>query len=184
MAKTVSSWKSKKLYSIVSPETFGSQEMGSTFASDPQQLTGRTIRVSLKDLTGERSRQHILITFRLDSVAVGKVLTKFKEFTLSKGYLRSRVRKGISKIDYLKKIKVGDKSARIKVIVLTHQGVTYMQKKEIMSSIDKFLAEYKDKKPEQFVQEVLFGKVGTNIYHMLKSVCPIRRIEVESLEML
>jgi len=184
MAKTVSAWKNKKVYSIIAPETFGSQELGTTLANEPQKLKGRTIRVSLKDLTGDRSKQYIILTFKLENVSNETVNTKFKKFNLSKGYLRSKVRKGISKIDYTKRIRLEDTEAQIKIIVLTPQSVTNIQKKEITTFMSKFLDDYKDKKSDQFVQEVLFGKIGTNIYHRLKSICPIKRIEVENIELL
>ena len=96
--KTVSAWKQKKLYTILAPENFDSQELGYTITADPEKMKGRTVKMSLDELTGDRSKQYIILVFSLDEVKGDKVQTKFKKFYMSEGYLKSKVRKGSTKV--------------------------------------------------------------------------------------
>ena len=49
-------WKQKKLYKITAPTSFDQQEIGGTMASNESSLIGRTIEMSLKDLTGDKGQ--------------------------------------------------------------------------------------------------------------------------------
>ena len=101
MAKEISSWKQKTLYRIIAPENFESKEVGNTLASDPKNLIGRRIDVSLKELTDDKTKQHLKVILEINDVKEDRALTKFRMFSASQGYLHSNVRKGMSKIDYI-----------------------------------------------------------------------------------
>ena len=106
MAKKISSWKQKSKYTIIAPENFENHELGDTLAKDSKQLIGRTVDVSLRDLVGDKSKQHLKLVFEVNDVEGSKANTQFKAFTANPGYLRSKVRKGSSKIDCVKRIKI------------------------------------------------------------------------------
>ena len=64
--KAVSSWKSKKRYTLVAPEYFEGRQLGSTIADDPGKLAGRTVKVNMKMLIDDRSKQYMNIIFEVD----------------------------------------------------------------------------------------------------------------------
>jgi len=181
MAKEISSWKHKSMYRIIAPENFDSRELGTTLSSDPKKVIGRSIEVSLKDLTDDKSKQHLNVIFEINEVKDDKALTQFKVFQANRGYIYSKVRKGMSKVDYIGKLKLVDSEIKIKIMAVTHQNVKTSQKKEILSRIGKTLDRYKDVNLNDFLQALLFGKLGTEIYHNAKSICPIRRVEIEEV---
>jgi len=182
MAKEISSWKQKSEYKIVAPENFNSRELGSTFGSEPKNLVGRRIGVSLKDLTDDRTKQYLKVYLEVEKVEDGKAVTKFKIFEVDKGYMHSRVRKGMSKVDYIGNLVLSDGKARIKISAVTQRKTQSSQKREILVRIIKTVENYKAGSVNDLVQATLFGKLGTEIYHNVKGIVPINRVEVEELK--
>ncbi|MBN2250487.1 MAG: hypothetical protein JW724_00245 [Candidatus Altiarchaeota archaeon] len=182
MAKDISSWKQKNSYKLIAPENFESKELGMTFSSDPKNLIGRRIDVSLKDLTSDRSKQHLKVILEVSDVNEGNALTKFKIFQANQGYIHSKIRKGMSKINYVRTLTLPDAKVRIKIMAVTHKNIKTSQKSEILSRIAKTVEGYTSTGLNDFVQATLFGKLGTDIYHSCKSICPISRVEVEEVK--
>ena len=181
MAKEVSSWKQKTEYKILAPENFDSREVGVTFGSDEKALVGRSVDVSLKELTDDRSKQYLKLELEITGAKDGKAQTKFKVFRVDPGYLHSKIRKGMSKIDYVTFLNLADGKVRVKVVAVTQVKAKMSQKKEILARMGKALEGYQNMALTDFVQATLFGKLGTDIYHNTKTVCPINRIEIEEV---
>ena len=181
-AKTVSAWKQKKAYVIVAPDNFESQEIGHTLASDPSRISGRTAKVSLGDLTGDRSKQYLTVVFELTDVNGDRVNTKFKKFYMAEGYLKSRIRKGSSKLDYMTESAFGGVKVKLKMMVLSRNRITTPQRKQIIGTINDILGRHRSVSFEQFLQAVIFGKFGTEIYKSIRTICAISRVEVYELK--
>jgi len=186
MAKktTVSSWKKKRQYTILAPDNFDNKFIGVTVASDPKSLVGRTIRLSLRELLEDKSKQHLKLTFEVHKVEGEVAHTKFKVFDVVYGYLRSKIRKGMNKIDYIGDYKTQDAKIRVKVMVAASGSMTANQKAKICAELDKILKGIESEKLDQVVQMTLFGKLGTNIYRSIKGVFPINRVEITQIRVL
>jgi len=181
-AKTVTSWKNKKVYQILAPENFEFQEIGETISSDPANLKGRTINVSLGELTSDRSKNYMNLIFEITDVNGDKAQTRFKKFFIPTGYLRSKVRKRTSKVDYMRDIRVGERKVRVKIMILSRHKISAVQTASLKAGVQRVLDEFAKDGVDKFVQQTLFGKLGTEIYKRIKSVCPIMRVEVYTLE--
>jgi small subunit ribosomal protein S3Ae len=183
-AKTVTSWKNKKIYTITAPDNFDYQEVGETLASEPDKLIGRTINISLGELMGDRSKNYMNLVFEVADVKGDKAHTKFKKFFIPEGYLRSKVRKRTQKIDYMKDILFGERKVRVKIMVLSRHRISDVQETQIKERIAAVLSEHSNIEADKFVQQTLFGKLGTEIYKRIKTVCPIMRVEVYEIDIL
>ena len=62
-------WREKSWYDIKTPVEFGEKDIGSTPARDPEFLAGRTVEVTMRELTGDFSKQYIKLQFEIDNVA-------------------------------------------------------------------------------------------------------------------
>jgi len=185
MAKKISSWKQKSIYTIVAPENFDFRELGDTIANNPENLIGRTIDVSLRDITGDKTKQHLKIVFEINEVKDKKAYTRFKVFNVNPGYLRSRVRKGTSKIDCIHRIDIEPNlRVQVKVMAVTHQNIKTSRVRDITAKISEILDKYKNTKLDDFIQSTLFGKLGTEIYREIKKIAPVRRVEIEQVKVL
>ena len=182
--KKVGSWKDKSAYDVIAPENFDSVSLGTTIASNPGLLKGRNIDISLKDLTGDRGKQHIKLVFVIDKVDGNQVHTRFKMFNMNPGYLKSRVRKGGSKIDYIDMVEMGGEKVKIKIITVTNGHIQSSQKRDVTVKISSIIKSHGNDKLNEFAQIALFGKLGTEIYHGIKNICPVKRVEIEQLRVL
>lgn len=182
--KKVGSWKDKSAYDVIAPENFDSVILGVTIASNPDLLKGRSVDISLKDLTGDRGKQHLKLVFSINEIEGKKAHTRFKMFRMNPGYLKSRVRKGGSKIDYIDMMEMGGEKVKIKIMTVTNGHIQSSQKRDVTVRISSILKSHRKDRLNEFAQMAIFGKLGTEIYHAIKNVCPIKRVEIEHLEVL
>jgi len=180
--KTVSAWKQKKLYTIVAPENFDSREIGHTIGAEPEKIVGRTVKISLGELTNDRSKQYLIVVFEISEVKGETAHTKFKKFYISEGYLKSKVRKGSTKLDYMTDFVLGGINVRLKMMVLSRHRITTPQRRQIVSTIVEILGRHQSNRFDQFLQAIIFGKFGTEIYKTIKTICPISRVEIYELQ--
>ncbi|RLG58159.1 MAG: 30S ribosomal protein S3ae, partial [Candidatus Hydrothermarchaeota archaeon] len=97
--RKVDTWKTKKWYDIYAPKMFGEIKIGETVASNPENLIGRVIEVTLKDITGEFTKQHIKLKFQIHEVKGDKAYTKLKGHELSREYMRSQIRRKTTRVE-------------------------------------------------------------------------------------
>lgn len=182
--KTVSSWKSKKSFTIVAPENFDSQKIGDTFAGDPEALKGRSVNTTLGGLTGDRGKNYLNLVFEVHEVKGDTAHTRFKKFFIPTGYLRSKVRKRTTKIDYVTTITVGGERMRVRIMVLSRHSISDVQKTNIKERMTEILESHTKDKKDKLIQHVLYGKLGTEIYKEIRTICPIMRVEVYQVQMM
>ena len=133
-------------------------------------------------MTKERSKNYLNLVFEVFDVKSDKAHTRFKKFFIPVGYLRSKVRKRTKKIDYIGDIDVGGQKIRMKIMVLSRYNISDIQKRQIKDYIAESLSEHGESSLDKFVQQTLYGKVGTEIYKKIKLVCPVMRVEVHNIQ--
>ncbi len=182
--KKVGSWKNKSTYEIIAPENFDSVSLGTTVASNPDLLKGRSVDISLKNLTGDRGKQYLKLVFGIDKIEHGKAYTRFRRFKVNPSYLKSRVRKGGSKISYTGVVGMGGDKVKIDIMTVTNGHIQSSQKRDVIVGISSILESHMKDTLNEFIQMALFGKLGTEIYHGIKNICPMKRVEIEQLEVI
>ena len=89
----------KRWYDLIAPEQFDRTELGSTFADEPDKIRGRTVEVTLGDITGDQGENNTKLTFKVNDVSSDAAYTEFIKHELARDYVRSLVRRGASKVD-------------------------------------------------------------------------------------
>ena len=84
---------------------FEDKEIGETPAKDPELLIGSGVEVTMRELTGDFSKQYIKLKFEIDNVAGTVANTKFTGHKTTTDYVRSMIRKGTSRIDASQSLK-------------------------------------------------------------------------------
>ncbi len=177
-------WKAKQWYNLVAPEMFGKANIGETVADVPEKLIGRVIEVTLGELTNDLSKQNIKLLLKVDSVGGDSAYTKFTGHQLTQDYLRSLVKRSTSNVET--NISVSTKDGyviRVKPSCYTIKRARANQVKAIRSIMNNvIISRAKEMDLEQFVQEVVTGKLSASIYHDVKPIYPLRRVEVRKTE--
>src|SRR4030066_265266 len=92
-------WKAKGWYNILAPEMFNKQLLGETIADEPGKIMGRIAEVTVQDLTGDFSKMHIKLQFKVHHVQGQDALTQFVGHDMTSDYVRRLTRRKRTRTD-------------------------------------------------------------------------------------
>ncbi len=173
-------WRSKSWFMIVAPPYFGNIELGSVPAEEEERLIGRVAEATLYDITGDFSHQYLKMFFQVNAIEGKTARTLFKGHEYSRDYLRSLVRRRTTKVDGLFNLTTKDGfKLRIAVSALTLSRIKTSQEKTIRKIMDRIIKEKSAALTlDQFVQEMVLGKIASDIYNESKLVAPLRHVGI------
>lgn len=173
-------WRDKKWYTVMSPPYFGGVELGAIPADDPSKLIGRIVDSTLYDITNDFAHQYLKLYFRVEEVEGKTARTVFKGHEYSRDFLRSLVRRRTTRVDGIFNVTTKDKyGLTLAVSVFTLSRIKTSQEQEIRKIMSKIVKEKASTLTfDQFVQELVLGKVASDIYNDSKKISPLRHVGV------
>ena len=173
-------WRGKSWYMIVAPSFFGNIELGSVPAEEEDKLIGRVVEATLYDITGDFSHMYMKLFFQVEEMDGKTAKTQFKGHEYSRDYLRSLVRRRTTKVDGLFNLTTKDGyKLRISVSALTLSRIKTSQEKIIRHLMDRIVKEKAAALTlDQFVQEMVLGKIASDIYNQAKKMAPLRHVGI------
>ncbi|HYA77554.1 MAG TPA: 30S ribosomal protein S3ae [Verrucomicrobiae bacterium] len=179
-------WRGKGWYMVVAPSFFGNVELGSIPAQEPEQLIGRVVEATLYDITSDFSHHFLKMFFQVNEIDGKTAKTLFKGHEYSRDYLRSLVRRRTTKVDSLINLTTKDGyKLRIAVSALTLSRIKTSQEKIIRKMMEKTIHEKANALSlDQFVQEMVLGKIASDIYNQAKEVAPLRHVGIRKSKLL
>ena len=174
--KTVDKWKKKKWFTITASKLFDNKILAETPAEKPINISGRTMRVGLDRLTGQRIRKDTLVYFKTMDVQGQNINTRISKFELTKSSVGRLIRRGNSKIMVSEKIPVVGGEARITLIAVTARKATGSQKTGINKIMRNHLNELRGKEFEEVVKELIFGKLTRTISDDAKKIFLVKKV--------
>ena len=180
-------WREKRWITVNAPDSFNNVPIAYVPITDDDNASGRLLEVTLYDiLKGDPSQHQYKIYFQIDKVDGDKASTIFKRFEYSKEFLRSLVRRGSSKINFIIDIKTKDGYIfRIKVIALTHRQLNTSRKHALrLIARDVINKTVPDMTIEQFVQATCYSKINSDIMAAFKKVIRVRHVGLEKVKLI
>jgi len=179
-------WRSKSWYMIVAPPYFGNVELGAVPSDDPSKLMGRIIDSTLYDITNDFQHQYLKMYFQVVEVDEKTAKTVFKGHEYSRDYLRSLVRRRTTRVDSLIKVTTKDGyKLRLAVSVFTLSRIKTSQENSMRKLMMRIIKEKSEALTfDQFVQEVVLGKIASDIYNKAKKISPIRHVGIRKSKLL
>jgi small subunit ribosomal protein S3Ae len=180
-------WREKKWITVNAPDSFNNVPIAYVPITDDENAPGRVLEVTLYDiLKGDPSQHQYKMYFQLDKVNGDKASTIFKRFEYSKEFLRSLVRRGSSKINFIMDAKTKDGYIfRIKVIALTHRQLNTSRKHALrLIARDIINKTVPEMTIDQFVQATCYGKINSDIMAAAKKVIRIRHVGLEKVKLI
>lgn len=173
-------WKEKNWYSVKTPIAFEDKEIGETPAKDPDLLIGRGVEVTMRELSGDFSKQYIKLRFEIDNVAGNVANTKFTGHKTTTDYVRSMIRRGTSRIDTSVVVKTkDDHRIKLHVLAVTTRRAKSSQQKYMREVITDLLTEAAAEKSfEDLIKSAVNGKLASEVYHTAKKIYPLKRVEI------
>jgi len=90
--------KKKKWWSIESPKALGGASVGQSTAYEASELKGRTVNITLAQLTGDMKKQGTYVTLQIKDVEDNKATTTVERIELSNGTIKRLVKRGRAKV--------------------------------------------------------------------------------------
>jgi len=179
-------WRSKVWYTVVAPPYFGNVELGAIPADEPEKLIGRVMEATLYDITGDFSHQYLKLYFQITQVEGKTARTMFKGHEYSRDYLRSLVRRRTTKVDGIFNVSTKDGYRfRVAVCAFTLSRIKTSQEHAIRKIMAKIVEEKSAALTmDQFVQEMVLGKIASDIYNEARKIVPLRHVGVRKSKLL
>jgi len=179
-------WRGKDWYSIVSPSYFGEIELGNVPADEASKLVGRVVDSTLYELTNDFAHQYLKMLFQVSEVGGKTARTIFKGHEYSRDYLRSLVRRRTTRIDVIDNVATKDGyQLRLAVSAFTLARIRTTQEHAIRSIMKRTVEEKaKELTFDQYVQEMVLGKIASDIYNEAKKVAPIRHVGIRKSKLI
>ncbi|BAW30840.1 MAG TPA: 30S ribosomal protein S3ae [Methanothermobacter sp.] len=173
-------WKEKNWYTVTAPRLFGEKEIGLTPARDPKLLSKRRVEATMRELTGDFSRQYVKLKFEIENITGDKAATKFIGHEVTTDYVRSMIRRGTSRVDAPKIVKTKDDyKIKIHILAITTRRAKSSQQKYMRKIIEDKIEEIASEKTfDELVEGIVTGKIASEIYHEAKKVYPLKRVEI------
>ena len=179
-------WKAKTWYNILAPPSFDNVTIADTLADSPDSLINRVTGVSLQDLTNDFRKSHITLFFKIDKVEESNAHTRFIGHSLTSDYLRRMIRRRRSKIEGVYDVSTRDGAVvRVKPFATTEKRIQNSQRKIVREAMKKTINDdAKTSILSEFINNILDGKLGSDIYKMCKKLYPVKRIEIYKTEVI
>jgi small subunit ribosomal protein S3Ae len=180
-------WREKRWVNVSAPDSFNNVPIAYVPITDDENASGRVIEITLFDiLKGDPSQHQYKLYFQIDKVDGENASTIFKRFEYSKEFLRSLVRRGSSKINFIIDIKTKDGYVfRIKVIALTHRPLNTSRKHALrIITRDVINNTVPEMTIDQFVQATCYSKINSDLMAAFKKVIRVRHVGLEKVKLI
>jgi len=173
-------WRSKAWYTVLAPPYFGNVELGSVPADEPEKLIGRVIDSTLYDITNDFAHQYLKMYFQITEVDGKIAKTMFKGHEYARDYLRSLVRRRTTKVDGIFNVTTKDGyKLRLAASAFTLSRIKTSQEKALRAIMEKIIKEKAENLTlDQFAQEIVLGKIASDIYNEAKKIVPLRHVGI------
>jgi len=173
-------WRLKEWYDVYSPPYFGENVVASIPCEVPSAVIGRVVETTLYDITNDFAHQSIKLYFLVVNAKDHRAETILKSHEYATDYLRSLVRRGSTRLDGIFNATTKDQfSTRISIVAFTRDRINASQE----HGVRKVMRQIVDEKAnslnyDQLSQEVVLGKLGSDIYNLSKKIAPLRHVGV------
>ncbi|MGB9729070.1 MAG: 30S ribosomal protein S3ae [Thermoprotei archaeon] len=165
---------------VYAPEAFGRNEVAEIATRNIEKIVGRTVEISLYEITKEIEHQFIKLKLKITKVENNKAYTTFVMHDTTRDYIRSIVRRGSSRVDLITDIKTKDNwVVRIYVMAVTIRRVSTSKERQIRKAALQALIERVPQLTlDELVREMLLGKLASLVAEKVKKIYPCKKVEI------
>jgi small subunit ribosomal protein S3Ae len=183
-------WKAKQWYSIVAPGLFNRVKIGETLADDPSKLLGRTVEVTLQDLTGDFRMMHIKLKFKIVDHTTSEAFTRFMGHDLTSDFIRRQTRRKRTKMEGVFDIETKDGfRVRLKPMAISDRRIQSSVQYDIRKKMKDVLDEAGNAHTFlELTSLVLTSErdraLVSSILKGCRTIYPLKRVDIRKMEVL
>ena len=180
-------WKEKRWVTVLAPDSFNNIPVAYVPITSDKTAVGRVVEVTLFDiLKGDPSQHQYKLFFQINKVTEEKATTIFKRYEYAKEFLRSLIRRGSSRINFVIDTKTKDGYVfRIKILTLSHRELNTSRKHALRLEAKKQIERIVPQMTiDEFVQAACYGKINSDIMAATKKIIRVRHVGLEKVRLL
>jgi small subunit ribosomal protein S3Ae len=184
--KVKDKWRAKQWYKIHAPDMFSKMQLGETPSDIPDHVMGRIAEATVQDLTGDFSKMHIKLKFKVIDVRGLDAYTLYDGHTLTSDYVRRLTRRKRTKTDAVVDVTTKDGwEVRIKPMAVSEQRIQASQETAIRNIMkDSVVKLASESTMSDLVRKIIMGEMAKAISDASKIIVPVKRIEIGKSEVL
>lgn len=182
--KVKDKWRAKEWYKLFAPDMFSKMQLGETPAESADGVMGRITEATVQDLTGDFSKMHIKLKFKVTNVAGLDAHTTFAGHNLTSDYVRRLTRRKRTKTDAVVNVTTKDAwEISVKPMAVSEQRIQASQETAIRKIMqDEAKAAASEATIGEFVRMLIMGELAKRISDASKIIVPVKRIEIRRSE--
>jgi small subunit ribosomal protein S3Ae len=183
-------WRSKVWFKIRAPGLFQGMELGETLATEPEGMVGRTLEVTLSEVSGmaDASKAHVKLRFRIVGVNTDSrvVETRFIGHELTSDYIRRLARRKRSKIDLSFHVRSKDGVEMVvKPLAVSEHRLQARLRGNLRNRLTEVLTQAaQERTASEFIRDLLNGDLVKVVAQGVHTLYPLKKIELRASEML
>ena len=180
-------WKEKRWVTVLAPDSFNNIPVAYVPITSDKTAVGRVVEVTLFDiLKGDPSQHQYKLFFQINKVTEEKATTVFKRYEYAKEFLRSLIRRGSSRVNFVIDAKTKDGYVfRIKILTLSHRELNTSRKRALRLEAKKQIERIVPQMTiDEFVQAACYGKINSDIMAATKKIIRVRHVGLEKVRLL
>ncbi len=170
-------------YRVLGPKLFGQMELGETYLASPEEAMGRSLKIHLKDLTGNVKDQNAYVKFTIDELEGTTLKASVSGYELTATSVKRMVRKNTNRLDDYLVFKTKDgKNVILKTLLITQSKAQRSVQKQLRHKMKVFLAdEIKNNTFETVIGNLVTRKIQITLKKLLYKVYPVNEAAVRVL---
>jgi len=180
-------WKEKRWVTFLAPDSFNNIPIAYVPITSDKTAVGRVVEATLFDiLKGDPSQHQYKLFFQISKVTEEKATTVFKRYEYAKEFLRSLIRRGSSRINFVIDTKTKDGYVfRIKILTLSHRELNTSRKRALRLEAKKQIERIVPQMTiDEFVQAACYGKINSDIMAATKKIIRVRHVGLEKVRLI
>jgi small subunit ribosomal protein S3Ae len=180
VGRRVEGWKAKSWFKVHTPDNLGKVFIGDTIANDAESVVGRIMTSTLGEITNDYAKQHMKMSFKINSVAGDSAYTEFVGHDVTRDYLRSLVKRRSSRVDcHVPLVTKDGKKVHLTISCYTFARANISQEHAIRKIITEAVkAQASAWDLTTLVNAIVSGEISRDLFKAVKIIYPTRRVEV------
>jgi small subunit ribosomal protein S3Ae len=168
----------KQWFTVQSPSYLDNSEIGDVRATTESDIIGRTITLNLSNVTDDKRKQDLEISFEVVGTDDGTGLTETKRVGMTEKAVNRMVRRGRTRVDASFPIESRDgKTLRIKPFIVTSGQVSNSVATALRHKSEEILESFlADHDAANFFEQVVTNTIQRQLKNDLSEITPLRYV--------
>ena len=180
-------WKNKRWFTIRAPRhPWNFKPIGETLGETDEHILGRIYQMTQQEFSGDFTKMHVLLRFRVSEVVGQDALTEFVGHAHQSDHTRRQIRRYRGKIDDVVDVVSTDGYLiRIKPLMITERRVQTSVKQAMRSKSSEIILAFAAKNTYSKIQEAMLGgDLENDIRNAVKAIYPCKNVVIRKSQLL